>query len=59
MASSNLFPAIGQVADQADLVKHPENEQGTEADGDERPVQEIESLCMNCGKQVCHRAYNP
>ncbi|EIN06021.1 zf-ZPR1-domain-containing protein [Punctularia strigosozonata HHB-11173 SS5] len=52
MASSNLFPAIGQVADQADLVKHPENEQaGTEADGDERPVQEIESLCMNCGEQ--------
>ncbi|KAE9388211.1 zf-ZPR1-domain-containing protein [Gymnopus androsaceus JB14] len=52
-----LFPAIGSMADKADQL--PEEEEGKE-DGatavqpstdEDRPMQEIESLCMKCGEQ--------
>lgn len=56
MAKDNLFPSIGSLAEQAD---NPEDSgkdgdaTGASADGDEeRVVQEIESLCVNCEEQV-------
>ena len=46
-----LFPAIGSVADQTE--KLPVEAQTVEVTLDEeRPVQEIESLCMRCEQQV-------
>lgn len=55
MSSNQFFPSIGKVADQADLL--PEhNDHTVEADPDiadeDRPMKEIESLCMKCGEQV-------
>lgn len=49
----NFFPEIGKVVDET--AKHPEVGvvQAT-TDDDERPVQEIESLCMKCYQQVRH-----
>ncbi|KIK58013.1 hypothetical protein GYMLUDRAFT_75097 [Collybiopsis luxurians FD-317 M1] len=46
-----LFPTIGTIADKADQL--PETEGDTiDPDVDEdRPLQEIESLCMKCGEQ--------
>ena len=47
-----LFPSIGEVAEQTDQVP---DEAPTEARDDEdtdRPVKEVESLCMNCGENV-------
>lgn len=48
-AKEQLFPAIGTIADRADQL--PENEASANSDED-RPMQEIESLCMKCGEQV-------
>lgn len=50
-ANSELFPAIGSVADQTE--KLPVETQTVEVTLDEeKPVQEIESLCMRCEEQV-------
>lgn len=46
---SELFPKIGAVVDQ---TTKEEESKGIEEDY-ERPVQEVESLCMKCYKQVC------
>ncbi|PCH44290.1 zf-ZPR1-domain-containing protein [Wolfiporia cocos MD-104 SS10] len=47
---TNLFPAIGAVAETTE--KLPETAvENAQADDDEKPVQEIESLCMRCGEQ--------
>ncbi|KAI0641895.1 zf-ZPR1-domain-containing protein [Trametes meyenii] len=49
-SNSELFPAIGSVADQTQ--KLPVQAQAVEVTLDEeKPVQEIESLCMRCEKQ--------
>jgi zinc finger protein len=48
----DLFPTIGEVADQADLVAVDEKDQN--AVEDEKVVTEIESLCMKCHEQVSH-----
>ncbi|KAF7760883.1 hypothetical protein Agabi119p4_10292 [Agaricus bisporus var. burnettii] len=45
----DLFPTIGTVADQADLVPEGERNQGVEED--EKVVTEIESLCMKCHEE--------
>lgn len=46
-----LFPAIGSVVEQTE--KLPVEAQTVEVTLDEeRPVQEIESLCMRCEEQV-------
>ncbi|KAK7045495.1 nucleolar zinc-finger protein [Paramarasmius palmivorus] len=44
-----LFPAIGKLADQADKLPDAPVEENKEEE--ERPLQEIESLCMKCGEQ--------
>lgn len=46
----DLFPTIGNVVDQADLVSVGEKDQGVEED--EKVVTEIESLCMKCHEEV-------
>ena len=53
MAPENLFPSIGTLAQQADSSADPvDTADSPPKDYDDRTVQEIESLCMNCEKQV-------
>lgn len=53
-----LFPPIGAVADETDKLKDdqgPIEEVSTQPrEEEDRPVQEIGSLCMECGQQVCY-----
>ncbi|KAH9946538.1 zf-ZPR1-domain-containing protein [Amylocystis lapponica] len=51
---SSLFPTIGNIADETEQLKEPEDAPGQEtpaAADEDRPVQEIESLCMRCREQ--------
>lgn len=56
MVPDNLFPSIGTLAQQADCSADPVNLHDTtdtfSKDDDDRVVQEVESLCMNCEEQV-------
>ena len=45
-----FFPKIGRIADKTDALE--DREQTEEDDTESRPVEEIESLCMNCQEQV-------
>ncbi|KAF8513410.1 zf-ZPR1-domain-containing protein [Hysterangium stoloniferum] len=52
--SAQFFPSIGSLAEKTDLL--PEEDDGVQnniaEEGDEdRPMQEIDSLCMSCGEQ--------
>lgn len=50
---NEFFPKIGQVAEKTDALEDKDISEQTEGDDDgDRPVEEIESLCMNCGEQV-------
>lgn len=52
---AEFFPSIGSVASQTDLLpeEQEENIADTEKqDNDDRPMQEVSSLCMSCGEQV-------
>jgi len=50
---NEFFPKIGQVAEKTDALEDRDISEQTEGDDDgDRPVEEIESLCMNCGEQV-------
>ncbi|KAI0285957.1 zf-ZPR1-domain-containing protein [Russula aff. rugulosa BPL654] len=55
MAPDNLFPSIGTLAQQADSSADPVDLSDTTCapskDDDDRVVEEIESLCMNCEEQ--------
>jgi len=55
MSSNPNFPSIGALAEQADALKETDDQEDpTQSDAEEdRPLQEIESLCMECGQQVC------
>ena len=51
--SDEFFPKIGQIAEKADGLEDKDLIGQTKGDDDEdRPVEEIESLCMNCREQV-------
>lgn len=54
--SDTFFPTIGSVADKADGLPQntqPGNDQtGVSAEDTDRPLEEIESLCMKCGEQA-------
>ncbi len=52
--ANELFPSIGSAADKADLLPENDKEFGESNadDTEDRPTQEIESLCMKCGEQV-------
>lgn len=55
MSSDPFFKPIGALAQKTeDLPDEPENpvQAATNEEDDERPLQEIESLCMSCGEQV-------
>jgi len=56
MSPDNLFPSIGTLAQQADasadLVHLGDTTGAPSKDDDDRVVQEVESLCMNCEEQV-------
>jgi zinc finger protein len=61
MSSNELFKPIGEIASQTDaLPEVPDDDvrlqddgaQPDFQDGEEREVQQIESLCMECGEQV-------
>lgn len=58
-----LFDKIGQKAEQlVDKVKPASNETSDAApaaEDDERIVEEIESLCMNCHENVSHLGRSP
>ena len=50
-----LFPHIGAVVEETAKLPEPEEkaeETGPTAEDEDRPVQEIESLCMKCEQQV-------
>ena len=50
--NKTLFPEIGKVVDETAKHPEPEEEKPTGDEDDERPVQEVESLCMKCYQQV-------
>lgn len=52
---AGFFPSIGSVANQTDLLPEEEENIRKDAEGqdnDDRPMQEVDSLCMSCGEQV-------
>lgn len=53
--SNGFFPKIGEVAEKTDAIEDKDVLQQTKEDDEDRPVEEIESLCMNCGEQVRDR----
>lgn len=52
--NDNLFPTLGDVAARTDALNEvdDDNINGVQAEGQEREMQEIESLCMRCHEQV-------
>lgn len=53
--SQSFFPTIGSLANKADELPDQltsDNEQTEASADDEKPLQEIESLCMKCEEQV-------
>jgi hypothetical protein len=48
--SGSFFPSIGSIAVKADGLPNDSNDPS--AEDQDRPLQEIESLCMKCGEQV-------
>lgn len=49
--NEELFPSIGTAAEQIDNLQDVDANEVTNNEED-RPTQEIESLCMKCGEQV-------
>ena len=61
---TTLFPSIGTVADQTDSLQTRETDGSignttTTNDNEEKVVQEVESLCMQCGEQVSFLIFFP
>ena len=54
MSSNENFPSIGALAERTDALEERDDQADPTQTGDdeERPLQEIESLCMSCGEQV-------
>lgn len=53
--NAEFFPSIGSVASRTDLLPEEQEDAITDADeqgNDDRPMQEVSSLCMSCGEQV-------
>lgn len=50
--SSGLFNTIGEKADKIAPVAVSNSQDGVASEGDEKVVDEIESLCMNCEENV-------
>ena len=56
-SKDELFPEIGKVAEKADEEVTAEQTAAPQYD-EERPVQEIVSLCMNCGENVSNSVWD-
>jgi hypothetical protein len=54
MSTNNFFPSIRTVAEKTDAIPNiPDDAPPAQPIFDEeRPLEEIESLCMSCGEQV-------
>lgn len=56
MSPDNLFPSIGTLAQQAgssvDPIDLGDSADAPLKDDDDRVVEEVDSLCMNCQEQV-------
>lgn len=54
MSTNNFFPSIRTVAEKTDAIPNlPEDAPPAQRIFDqERPLEEVESLCMSCGEQV-------
>ena len=50
MATENLFPKIGELATKTD--EETKVDEGAGDENEEKVIQEIDSLCMNCHEQV-------
>jgi zinc finger protein len=50
--SQAFFPSIGSVAVKADELPDNSNETEQPDTDTDKPLHEIESLCMKCGEQV-------
>ena len=51
--SDEFFLKTGGITEKTDTLEDEDlSEQTREDDDDDRPVEEVESLCMNCGEQV-------
>jgi len=54
--SDEFFPKIGEVAEKADALEDNDlTGQSKGGEDEDRAVEEVESLCMNCGEQVRDR----
>ena len=53
--ANEFFPKIGEVAEKADGLEDKDIAGQVEEGDEDRPVEEIESLCMNCREQVRDR----
>ena len=63
MSTTPFFPSIGSVAVKADQLPDNTNPEADHAEPDspaskDRPLHEIESLCMKCGEQVSYRYFS-
>ena len=54
MSTSNFFPSIRTIAEKTDAIPDiPDDAPPAQPIFDEeRPLEEVESLCMSCGEQV-------
>lgn len=62
MSQQNLFPSMGDIASRTEALANVEDDDkrlahdaptlAQQEEGEEREVQEIESLCMRCHEQV-------
>ena len=54
MSTNNFFPSIRTLAEKTDAIPNiPDDEPPAQpVFEEERPLEEIESLCMSCGEQV-------
>ena len=61
--SNNLFPSLGDIAQRTDAMKDVDDNdarlaedapgQYEQQEGEEKEMQEIESMCMRCHDNVC------
>lgn len=57
-SSDPFFPSIRDAAQHTDDLPDDDSKRVTSADSDDKdddipPLQEVDSLCMTCGEQVC------
>ena len=52
---NDFFPKIGEVAEKTDALADKDLLERTNEEDEDRPVEEVESLCMSCGEQVRDR----